>query len=46
VRWVGCVVCMREMRKREGNRALGKARYRLIDNVKRDLKDVECQDMY
>jgi len=34
------------MRKTEGKRALWRARHRLNGNVKKDLKDVECQDVY
>lgn len=46
VRWNGYVLYIVEMRKPEGKRALWRARYRLNGNVKKDLKDVGCQDVY
>jgi hypothetical protein len=44
--WIGYVVCIGEMRKHEGKRALWRARHRLNSNVKKNLKDVGCQDVY
>jgi hypothetical protein len=31
--------------KSEGKRPLGRPRLRLLDNIKMDLRDIECDDM-
>jgi hypothetical protein len=50
MRWAVCVACMREgrgvyrvlVRKPEGKRPLGRPRHRWEDNIKMDIKEVEC----
>ena len=52
--WEGHVACMGERRgahsilvgKPEGKRPLGRPRHRREDNIKTDLEEVRCGDMY
>jgi hypothetical protein len=53
MRWAGHVARMREKRnsyrllvgKPEGKRSLGKPRRRWMDNIRMDLREVECGDV-
>ena len=53
MRWAGHVACMGKKRgiyrvmvgKPEGKRPLGKPRHRWQDNIKMDLKEMECGGM-
>jgi len=54
MRWAGPVVCMGEMTgvyrvlvgNPEGKRPLGRPRHRWEDNIKMDLQEVGCGDVY
>jgi hypothetical protein len=53
MKWAGHGARMGEKRnayrklvgKPEGNRPLGRSRRRLVDNIKMDLRDIECGGM-